>query len=111
GHVGIYRALMAQIDLPVEDKQLFFDMLQRKAMAEIEAWVSANIRDAGVAAILLALPRLAGGRDILEHARKLFAALSADAISAVDELDAVADIIEKRYPEAELYFDLGELRG
>ncbi|HEY7886143.1 MAG TPA: ATP phosphoribosyltransferase regulatory subunit [Cellvibrionaceae bacterium] len=111
GHVGIYRALMAEIDLPDDDKQLFFDMLQRKAMAEIDVWVSANISDTTVADILRALPNLAGNRDVLGRARKLFATLAPDAISAVNELDAVADVIEKRYPEAELYFDLGELRG
>ena len=30
---------------------------------------------------------------------------------AVDQLDEVAHVIEQRYPAAELYFDLGELRG
>jgi ATP phosphoribosyltransferase regulatory subunit len=31
--------------------------------------------------------------------------------AAVDQLDEVARVIEQRYPAAELYFDLGELRG
>jgi ATP phosphoribosyltransferase regulatory subunit len=48
--------------------------------------------------------------DILAKARKLFAAIPS-AVAAVDQLQQVAEVIAKRYPEAELYFDLGELRG
>lgn len=111
GHVGIYRALMAEVAIADEDKQVFFDMLQRKAMAEIRSWVSHCITDTRIASVLLALPTLAGGREILQKARELFLPLSAEAVSAVDELQTVADSIARRYPEAELYFDLGELRG
>lgn len=111
GHVGIYRALMAKVDVPAPQKEVFFAMLQRKAVAEMQAWVAANITDKTIAKVLLALPRLAGGRDILTEARALFAAVASDAVNAVDELAAVADVVAARYPEAELYFDLGELRG
>lgn len=111
GHVGIYRALMAKTDVAEAQKDLFFAMLQRKAVAEIESWVALNITDAGLAKVLLALPGLAGSREILDQARTLFAAVASDAVSAVDELAAMAEIIAARYPEAELYFDLGELRG
>jgi ATP phosphoribosyltransferase regulatory subunit len=111
GHVGIYRALMAKVDVTAALKDDFFAMLQRKAVAEIEQWVGANISDPELAQVLLALPGLAGGRDILAQARSLFAAVASEAVSAVDELAGIADVIEQRYPEVELYFDLGELRG
>lgn len=111
GHVGIYSALIAKADVAEEQKELFFAMLQRKAVAEIEAWVADNITDNAIAEVLLALPGLAGSRDILEKARGLFARVSSDAVGAVDQLESVADVIQTRYPEAELYFDLGELRG
>src|SRR5690606_29012622 len=58
----------------------------------------------------LALPALAGDKTVLRKARELFVALPA-AQAAVDQLDKVAQVIEQRYPSAELYFDLGELRG
>ncbi|UTF61613.1 ATP phosphoribosyltransferase regulatory subunit [Gilvimarinus sp. DA14] len=111
GHVGIYRALMAKVDVPTPQKEMFFAMLQRKAVAEMQAWVAANIKDKTIAKVLLALPNLAGSREILTDARALFAAVASDAVNAVDELAAVADVVAARYPEAELYFDLGELRG
>ncbi|MBU2886665.1 ATP phosphoribosyltransferase regulatory subunit [Gilvimarinus agarilyticus] len=111
GHVGIYSALIAKADVDAAQKDLFFAMLQRKAVAEIEAWVADNISDPAIAKVLLALPGLAGARDILQKARDLFASVSSEAVSAVDELADVAEVIQTRYPEAELYFDLGELRG
>lgn len=111
GHVGIYRSLMAKVDVDDAQKDTFFAMLQRKAVAEMNTWVADNITDKTIAKVLLALPALAGGREILSEARALFAAVASDAVNAVDELAAVADIVAARYPEAELYFDLGELRG
>lgn len=111
GHVGIYRALMAKVDVEPALKDAFFAMLQRKAVAEIEQWVADNISTPAIAKVLLALPGLAGGREILAKARALFAAVASDAVTAVDQLAGIADVIEQRYPEVELYFDLGELRG
>jgi ATP phosphoribosyltransferase regulatory subunit len=53
---------------------------------------------------------VAGNRDILVKARKLFAAIP-NAVAAVDQLQQVAEVMAQRYPTAELYFDLSELRG
>jgi ATP phosphoribosyltransferase regulatory subunit len=47
---------------------------------------------------------------VLQKARELFIGVKAAQV-AVDQLDEVARIIGQRYPAAELYFDLGELRG
>lgn len=110
GHVGIYRAIAADAGLSKVQEETFFELLQRKAMTEICAWVDANIQDARIAGLFLALPGLAGDKTVLDKARNLFADLYA-AQQAVEQLARVADVIEQRYPSAELYFDLGELRG
>lgn len=110
GHVGIYRAIAADAGLSKVQEETFFELLQRKAMTEICAWVDANIQDARIAGLFLALPGLAGDKTVLDKARNLFAGLYA-AQQAVEQLARVADVIEQRYPSAELYFDLGELRG
>jgi ATP phosphoribosyltransferase regulatory subunit len=110
GHVGIYRALAACAKLnPVQEDE-FFDLLQRKATTEIRAWVAAKITDPACAELLLILPSLAGGRDILSRARELFTNIP-NALAAVDQLQQVASVMAQRYPAAEFYFDLGELRG
>lgn len=110
GHVGIYRALAAKAGLSKEQEDTFFEMLQRKAMTEIRSWVAANIAETSCAERLLALPNLAGDLGVLAKARELFAGLP-DAVAAVDQLQALAEVITQRYPTAELYFDLGEVRG
>lgn len=110
GHVGIYHAIAAAAGLSKVQEDAFFELLQRKATTEIRVWVDTNIDDTSTAALFLALPGLAGNKTVLQKARELFVALPA-AQAAVDQLDQVAQVIVQRYPNAELYFDLGELRG
>lgn len=110
GHVGFYRALAASAKLTSDQEEAFFDLLQRKAVTEMRAWVAANVSNKRSAELLLALPNLAGNVDILAKARKLFSSIK-PAVAAVDQLQQVADVMAARYPSAELYFDLGELRG
>lgn len=111
GHVGIYRALAAAAGLNAAQEEHFFDLLQRKAMTEIREWVTTHLQSSPVADLLLELPGLAGDKTILTRARARLAAVVPEAGVAVDQLVTVADMVEKCYPEAEMYFDLGELRG
>ena len=111
GHVGIYRALVSVAGLSAAQEESFFELLQRKAMTEIRVWVAENIQAPAIAALFVDLPLLAGDKSILSVARERFATLAPDAVDAVDQLIAVADAVEKRYPQAVMYFDLGELRG
>lgn len=110
GHVGIYRAIAADAGLSKIQEDTFFELLQRKATTEIRDWVATNISESSRAELFLALPSLAGDKTVLRKARELFNGVKAAQV-AVDQLDEVARIIEQRYPAAELYFDLGELRG
>lgn len=110
GHVGIYRAIAAAAGLSKLQEDAFFELLQRKATTEIRSWVAANIADIDKAQLFLSLPSLAGDKQVLAKARALFVQVPA-AQAAVDQLEQVAQVIEQRYPAAELYFDLGELRG
>ncbi|WP_341937533.1 ATP phosphoribosyltransferase regulatory subunit [Marinimicrobium sp. C2-29] len=111
GHVGIYRALAEAAELSQEQEDSFFELLQRKAVTEIRAWVAANLKGSALADVFLALPGLAGDRQVLERARECFTHCPAAVLDAVDQLERVADTVAQRYPEAELYFDLSELRG
>lgn len=110
GHVGIYRAMAVDAGLSRQQEQEFFELLQRKAMTEIRTWITANISQPAKAVHFLSLPDLAGGLDVLAKARQVFASLPR-AIAALDQLDEVARVVCQRYPDAELYFDLGEVRG
>lgn len=111
GHVGIYRALAEEAGLSKAQELAYFNLLQHKAAAEIEVWVQQNITSEAVAQWFLALPQMAGGADMLAQAQETFAEGPGELLAALDELQALADVMGTRYPNAHLYFDLGEVRG
>lgn len=111
GHVGIYRALIAQAGLSAEDEADLFDALQRKAGADIEAVIAATINEPGIAKMMLALSQLNGDRSVLEEAKALLADAPAAVLDAIAQLEQVAESLAARMPEVDLYFDLSELRG
>lgn len=109
GHVGIYRGLVRAAGLSGEAEQRLFDALQRKAHDEV-AQLTAGM-PAGLAGMLQALAELCGGREVLELAQACLVEAPEEVHCALDELLAIADALELRYPELPMYFDLGELRG
>jgi ATP phosphoribosyltransferase regulatory subunit len=109
GHVGIYRGLAQAAGLSGEAEQRLFDALQRKAMDEIALLTEPLPQE--LAAMLGALAELCGGREVLELAQACLVDAPAEVHAALDELVAIADELELRFPELPLYFDLGELRG
>ncbi|MEX1032253.1 MAG: ATP phosphoribosyltransferase regulatory subunit [Cellvibrionaceae bacterium] len=111
GHVGIYRALIDAAGLNAPQQDTLFDLLQRKAAAEMRAWVQGNIADPVLANILQQLPRLAGSRDSLREAKQALGKAPAAVIDAVTQLETLADLVSQRYPQAQLYFDLSELHS
>jgi ATP phosphoribosyltransferase regulatory subunit len=111
GHVGIYRALIAQAQLDAPSESALFDALQRKAPADVATILNQTVADAALRTHLLALSELQGGFEVLAQARKRLAGTPAAVGAAIDELVAVAELVRARMPEINLYFDLGELRG
>ncbi|MDN3637269.1 ATP phosphoribosyltransferase regulatory subunit [Simiduia curdlanivorans] len=111
GHVGIYRALAAATQLDDQQEMALFTLLQQKAVSDIDAWVAEQIAQPNIAKLIRALPALCGGVEVLEQARKLLSEYVPDALQAIDELQQIAAVIAERYPAANLYFDISELRG
>lgn len=109
GHVGIYRGLVQAAGLSGDAEQRLFDALQRKAVDEVDA-LTACI-DEPLANMLRSLVELCGGREVLDLAQACLVEAPSEVHRALDELLAIADELELRYPELPLYFDLGELRG
>lgn len=111
GHVGIYRGLIDIAGLDEAQEKTFFELLQSKAVTELNAWVEASDLPSDVASMLKVLPSLAGDRSVLDRARSELSMAPVGVAKALDELEAVAVAIAQRYPDADLYFDLAELRG
>ncbi|MEH6559479.1 MAG: ATP phosphoribosyltransferase regulatory subunit [Oceanicoccus sp.] len=111
GHVGIYRALIAQSALTENAEKRLFSALQRKSSGDIEAAIQDGIGDSKVADMMRALSTLNGDRSILDKAQVLLQGAPAVVMSAIDDLSQVADQIAARMPSVNIYFDLTELRG
>ncbi len=111
GHVGIFKVLAAEAGLSPASEREFFELLQAKAMADITAWVDANLAGNPCAEWLRALPRLAGAASVLQEAKEVFKGAPHAVRQALDELIILAETLVERYPRAHLYFDLSELRG
>ncbi len=109
GHVGIYRGLCEAAGVTGEVEQRLFDALQRKAIDEVVELTASLPGE--LASMLRALVDLSGERDVLDLAQACLVAAPPAVQQALDELVAVADALELRFPELPLYFDLAELRG
>ncbi len=111
GHVGIFRTLAESAGLSDEQEKRLFGLLQSKAFSDIEAWLDENIADDQFREYFSALPKLSGASKVLMRAREVLAGAPEAVLSAIDDLIQIAAYVEARYPSAQLYFDLSELRG
>jgi len=111
GHVGIFRGLARDADLSEQQENELFEALQRKAVPEIEELLKASVADAGQRQRLAALADLNGDRSVLDRAREQLAGASETVLAALDNLAAIAALIEQRAGAEILNFDLAELRG
>ncbi len=111
GHVGIYRALSQQAGLSEAQEAALFDVLQRKARPELQEMMADLDIDSPLKALFLQLPKLNGGRDVLDKARKALAGANDHVKQALADLEAVAEKLTICFPALPISFDLSELRG
>lgn len=111
GHVGIFHGLARQAGLDADQEASLFDVLQRKAVPEIEAMLEALQLDQPLRNQLQSLARLNGKRDILDKASAVLRGANDSVIQALDELVEIGDEVMRRWPDLPLHFDLAELRG
>lgn len=111
GHVGIYRAIVAEAKLSESQQDELFDLLQRKAFAETRTWVAANISDKNLGKIICCLPKLDGDYLALASAREKLNTAPKAVLDAIEELEVLAKEITQRFPGAQIYFGLSELHS
>ncbi|MBE0505754.1 MAG: ATP phosphoribosyltransferase regulatory subunit [Marinospirillum sp.] len=110
GHVGIYRALLDETDLPEDIEVSLFDILQHKRLAEIEALL-APWQNQPAVQLLKRLAELNGGPDVLNKAITYLADAPAAVLQALQEMQQLVEALQEHYPQVNLYLDLSELRG
>jgi ATP phosphoribosyltransferase regulatory subunit len=111
GNVDIYRGLAKQAGLSKEIEGQLFEMLQRKAVTEINSLLdSLGLKD-NVKAMLSGLSSLNGDKSVFVKARKLLADADASVHQAIDYLEKTAELMWHRYGDITVHFDLSELHG
>ena len=111
GHVQIYRTLAAHAGLQDGQEQELFDALQRKAASEVAQLLEFWQVDEPIADMLKALTALSGDLDVIGRARDLLGGAPEAVFQALDQLENIAQKLTVLYPQINLYFDMGELRG
>ncbi|CAA6824865.1 MAG: ATP phosphoribosyltransferase regulatory subunit (EC [uncultured Thiotrichaceae bacterium] len=111
GHVGIFRELAKQAEFSSEQEQIFSDMLSRKALPEINEWLSASDIPAPVREMLAQLPLLYGPVSMLEQAKTTLKNATQPVHESLDYLSRLSQRLQSIFPECKLHIDLTELSG
>ena len=115
GNVDIYRGLAKQAGLSKDIESQLFDMLQRKAVTEINTLIDSLDIDIKVKEMLSGLSSLYGDKSVFVKARKLLSNADDSVKQAIDYLEKTAELMWQRYgaelSETKVHFDLSELHG
>jgi ATP phosphoribosyltransferase regulatory subunit len=111
GHVGIFRTLAREAGMSEQQENDFYDMLVRKSLPEIDAWLAQAKLPAEVSACLQQLPRLNGSVEVLDQATTLFANAHPEVREALAYLRTLTARITTHFPQCNIHVDLAELSG
>ncbi|MCK4833556.1 MAG: ATP phosphoribosyltransferase regulatory subunit, partial [Gammaproteobacteria bacterium] len=116
GNVDIYRGLAKQAGLSEEVESQLFDMLQRKAVTEINTLLDSLDIESGIKTMLSGLSSLNGDRSVFVKARELLADADASVKQAIDYLEKTAELMRQRLDgintgDIKVHFDFSELHG
>ncbi|MDA3869026.1 MAG: ATP phosphoribosyltransferase regulatory subunit [Gammaproteobacteria bacterium] len=111
GNVDIFKGLARQANLNAEDEGRLFEMLQRKAVPEIQQMLAELDIDNDMREMLASLAELNGDIDVLHSARTQLAKADACVHAAIDYLEKTATLIMARFTDVGFNCDLAELHG
>lgn len=111
GHVGIFRGLTETAGLDDAGERELFSLMQRKALPELDRFVSERVESPQLAMMIRELPKLNGGAEVLDRAEQQLSGAPASVLAALANLREIAAGIHARVGDLRLYYDLSELRG
>ena len=111
GNVDIFKNLSRQAGLDENDESHLFELLQRKAVADIESLVASFNIDASLQKMITGLTGLNGGLATIERARELLNNAGDNVNAAIEYLEQVALGVSQHNKDVNIVFDLAELHG
>lgn len=111
GHIGIFRALCNLAHLDADQTRTVQDILLRKSLPEVDAWLAASHLPSTVQDYFYHLPRLHGDIGILDTAQQVFATAPDSIHTALTHLQELVTRLQDHCPACTLHLDLGELSG
>ena len=109
GHMGIYRALVAELVAAgdqFEESELFA-AIQRKSQTDVAALLS----ETAAAKMLVDLPLLLGDASFLAEARARLSDASAEVQKALDEIEFLVELVLRHDEHGSVRIDISELSG
>lgn len=114
-HVGIFKGLVQLAGLSVSEENRLLDALSRKSIPDLDILVHDAGAQGNLIAVIRDIAKLNAGPDALSLIRdkiKLLAGTQLQSVLAsLDELETVANEIQRRFTRVEIGFDFCELRG
>ncbi|MCY4045748.1 MAG: ATP phosphoribosyltransferase regulatory subunit [Cellvibrionales bacterium] len=110
GHVGIYRALVGELDLPENTESELFGAFDRKSEPEIDQ-ILAPWQTTPVAQMLKSLVGLNGGEAVLDQATNQLAHAPSQVLEALTTIKQTVEQLKANQPDLPIMIDLAELRG
>lgn len=109
GHMGIYRALVADLLAAGEtfEESELFAAIQRKSQAD----VASLLPQSETASMLVDLPLFLGDPTIIADARSRLKGAGVAATKALDDLEGLVEIVLDHDPSASVRIDISELSG
>lgn len=111
GHVGIFREISRLGGLSPSQESTLFDMLQRKSIPEIEAYLETLDCDESILMAIRLLPKLSGDSEIIAEARQHDILTTGKIADYLRDLEKLGKLISNDYPQLEVHYDLAELCG
>lgn len=116
GHVGVFRSICEQIELTDADQAELFELLQRKAVTDIQIFADRVGLAGEVCNLLCKLCLMNGDNAALQRAKSELAngTLSVDdkhMSAALQELETISEALQDLPDSISIHFDLAEIRG
>ena len=111
GHVGIFRGLVAHTTLDEEQENRLFDMLQRKSIPDLQAYLQQLPLDDRQREQIYRLALLSGDESVIDEARGIYSDAGDAVLATLDAMSRVVQSLRRMYPDTSIHCDLSELRG